>query len=92
MEFVVTWPSGQTEIDCSETTTADAYAMERWGCNTATSVLEQYGVTIKRTVPEAPPQQEVIPPQQEVIPPLTEEQLAALQQAEAELPEQPPVE
>ncbi len=85
MEFLVTWPNGQTEVDCSETTTADAYAMERWGCNTAAQVQTQYGVGIAQV--DMPAQTPV-----ELPAALTPEQDAALKKAEEELPEQPPVE
>ena len=84
MEFHVTWPNGQTETDNSETTSADAYAMERWGCTSAEQVWAQYGVRINTTPDQPAPAQE--PP----APELTPEQVAALQQAE-QTPEEAPV-
>ncbi len=91
MEFLVTWPNGQTEVDCSETTTADAYAMERWGCNTAAQVQTQYGVGIAQVdMPAQAPAPAALTPEQDAA--LTPEQDAALKKAEEELPEQPPVE
>ena len=77
MEFLVTWPTGQQERDCSETATPDAYAMERWGCESAEHVLTQYGVKIDMVEAQEPA------PEPEPKVELTAEQLAALQAADA---------
>lgn len=48
MNYEITWPSGLTTVESSETLTADAYAMERWGLNSAAEVAE-HGVLISAT-------------------------------------------
>lgn len=46
MKFNVTWPSGHTDVESTECETADAYAMQTWGRDTAADVLAEFGVTI----------------------------------------------
>lgn len=46
-KFAITWGSGlKTEVEASGVATVDAYAMERWGQNSAEEVRQQFGVTI----------------------------------------------
>ena len=46
MKFNVTWPDGSTTEETSETTSPDAYAMERWGASSADAAMQAYGVAI----------------------------------------------
>lgn len=45
-EFNIIWPSGLSTVECSECTTLDAYAMERWGVNSMEEVTAQYDVKV----------------------------------------------
>lgn len=45
-KFHVQWTSGSRSIETAEAATADAYAMERWGMNSAAQVFDDYGVKI----------------------------------------------
>lgn len=46
-KFEVEWTTKKrTDIETSESLTADAYAMQRWGQNSAQEVFELYGVRI----------------------------------------------
>lgn len=47
-KFKITWPNGSTEEDVStDSATPDAYAMQRWGCDTADDVYTRYDVLIQ---------------------------------------------
>lgn len=46
MKFRIDWSSRKRTIETAEAATPDAYAMERWGIDTAQEVFDLYGVTI----------------------------------------------
>lgn len=63
-KFAITWGTGlRTTVEASSVETVDAYAMERWGHNSAEEVRQQFGVTIELVDDSAKPneikQQEV---------------------------------
>ena len=46
--FSITWSTAkQTEVEIDESISADAYAMARWGVDSAAQVLADYGVKIE---------------------------------------------
>ena len=48
MKFKVTWSSGKdTEFETNECEGVDAFAMRRWGMNSAAQVFEEYGVKLE---------------------------------------------
>lgn len=48
MKFKVTWTSGkEAEFETNECESVDAFAMRRWGMNSAAEVNEQFGVGIE---------------------------------------------
>lgn len=47
-KFRVTWPTNKvTEIEVDEALHPDAYALSRWGVDSAAAVFEQFGVKLE---------------------------------------------
>jgi hypothetical protein len=46
MKFGIEWASGSREVDVAECINPDAYAMQRWGLDTAAAVKDAYGISI----------------------------------------------
>jgi hypothetical protein len=47
MNFKITWTSGLVTHEVNESVTPDAYALSRWGINSAAELKETFGVTIE---------------------------------------------
>lgn len=54
-KFQVKRPDGSESIETSETTSVDAYAMERWGANSAAELEDSVGVVLSLASEESTP-------------------------------------
>lgn len=50
--YHIVWPDGRKEVAASEAVSTDAYAMERWGQNTAADVHAMCGAELSETTVE----------------------------------------